>query len=278
MRFHKFTIDYRKDRDYKDFLNKGYFLHLHDDADTKDLGSIHCQVILRKPTHRPIFAARLSVGSRASETPWDGHIQVLGSGFFWGFTWGRKLAHWLTNGKREGYRNREWSMRLDGSTLYHNLWMDGAGCIYETPEERRKRRKRWFKRSGALKLSPLYHIWGPVQYFYQDLRSSSWRTQLAFENEDVYPVSLMPRLVTKGRKKSKKREIIGVDIDVDAPKGVPYCVDHSGGWKGDRVYGFSVRTDWDVAPIDWHEEAINLVHAYIMKERVRTGFVKPDPV
>lgn len=73
-----------------------WFFHLHRGPEYGD-GPIldgHLEFVLSKPT--PEFGIHLSVGTRGSETPWDGYFKVAGTTLYWGIQQGGSLAEKVT--------------------------------------------------------------------------------------------------------------------------------------------------------------------------------------
>jgi hypothetical protein len=92
---------------------------------------------------------------------------------------------------------------------------------------------------------------------------------------EEYPIVVKLQEQSYGREKSKHK-VISYCVDVTAKRGIPDSYDHSGGWKGDRVYGFSVnvKNHGD----GWEIDARNLITAYILKNRGESGFREAQPI
>lgn len=215
-----------------------------------------------------VFAWILSIGNKGSETPWDGHISVLGQSIFWSFSRGRRFADFLTSRKRK-YTSREIGLRTTERRLDVYIWAI---------------KHEWsrYSKGGGLGFSiPIYisipdALWGKKYYDYEIV--DKYKSHLTFP-EGVYPVTMHLQKMTLRRRKRKdkiySRKWI---IEIDSETGIPSHVDHSGGYKGDRTFGFAVDFPFEAVPHHWWGPAANLAAAYILKERGRTGFVKPDPI
>lgn len=269
----------------------------------------HVEFVLSKPT--PEFGINFEVGTRGSETPFDGYLKIAGTTLYWGLEAGGDLATNITQfwfnrlpnrlrsrdcligpGKPETcdcppwnpgstskrhigrngepcdfiYEGRRFQIRTDGGCLWLELWTRKNG--HKSGEF-----ARW--RSRSIKLNPIDILFGDKRYWYED---SEVDRILIDMPEAVYPVKATLQRQRFGRPKLPKRHVQSWTVKVDAYecKGIPNRVDHSGGWKGDRVYGFSVglkegRKDWQI-------DAKAAIEARILKDRADSGFRKPDPV
>lgn len=261
----------------------------------------HVEFVLRKPTGE--FGASFEVGTRGSETPFDGHVKIAGTALYWGIEQGGALADkitqlWLNrtpnrltkaclsntcdcpqwapgatskrhhgrNGKRyeNRYEGRSLSIRTGDARLWWTLWLPKNGST--------KGFASW--RSGALRLNPLDRILGERRYWHDDVET---RRILIDMPEAVYPVAATLQRVTFGRPKGRKLQSWGVDVKADECKGIPDHYDSSGGWKGDRVWGFGVKLKQGDRP-DWHIDAKAAIEASILQRRADSGFRKPQPV
>lgn len=261
MKFYKSTHDERKRHPAKGVVHhKRRFFYKEVPEDLKDLFRI--ETIVRKP--RAEFSIKFHVGNAGSETPWDGHLNVLGSAFYWGISPGRDLAQKLTTNKKHKYDGRDISLRLSDRRAYFKLW---------APSDRWERGEmaRW--RDSSFRISPADILFGAKRYSYKDLSIARMEIDLP---EGSYPVIVKVQEQTLARTKSKRVIEKKLILDVEAPKGIPIYVDHSGGWKGDRVYGFGVGLKELRA--NWVQDAKNAITAWALAERAKNGFVKPDPI
>lgn len=234
------------------------------------------------------FSSRFHIGNEGSETPWDGHLSIGPFAIYWGHSAFRHLASWLT--RCSGYRwdTRDWMLQLtDEWGLRWQFANHSDMCAVRRERQQEKAHNRGKKsrrirslREGYINLNIPDLIWGPVRYSYEDVAHHS--ALLKFE-EGEYAVILTLQRTFKGRTKvDKRKHEISWSIDVEAPRGVPTHYDSSGGWKGDRSYGWGVAYPDAVAnpdsanslPLDWEENAERLVTEWVLKQRERTGFVK----
>lgn len=238
----------------------------------------HLETYVRKNFKEQPFAIRLHTGNEGSETPWDGHLIFLWFGIFWGHTFFRKWASWISRCTGYKYDTREWAIRITDKSLSWSIAEHSDMCDHYRMHSRSKGRKvrntpRW--RRGYISISPAEWIWGPKRYSYETV--DSFATILKFEEGD-YPVIIDLRKSYLGRTKvPRSKHVQSWTLEVDAPNGIPTHPDRSGGWKGDRTYGFGV----DFTPVDvddWRFDAENAVGAWVRKERARTGFRRADPL
>lgn len=227
------------------------------------------------------FSARFHTGNLGSETPFDGHIQILWFAFYWGWGGNRKLAERISRCSGYKYDTREWSLRIFDNRLWWEFANHSDMCDNRREWRKKKngnrRRRTW--RDGSVCLSVPELLLGPKRYSDETLDGHA--TLLRFP-DGSYPVIIDLQRVRLGRTRvGKHRHVVSYSLDVDAPSGIPTHVDHSGGWKGDRTYGFGVDfTHYATAyPRDeWKQHAEAAVTAWVIHERERTGFVRPDPV
>lgn len=261
MNWHRYTVD-RAAQDPRPGIvhHKSWYLTLfRGGSKGRDLG-LRVETILQKP--RPEFSARLHVGGGWSETPFDGHLTILGSGVYWGIGAGWKVAEWFTKRDKHRYEGRDLRVSIHDGKLWLSVW------THPTYHERGEFAE-W--RDRCFKLNPLDALFGERRYWYEDEAHAAIAVQMP---EGVYPVEATLQRQLFGRPKLKKRVESWV-VDVDAPKGIPDSRDLSG-WKGDRVYGFSVSLREKRA--DWHVDAKAAIEAYILKNRAESGFREPEPV
>lgn len=225
----------------------------------RELFGGNLEIHIVKPIFR--FAWMFQVGNIGSETPFDGHITFFGSSIFWGLNRGNRLAQWLTKSPEEKYDHRHLGFRIYDGKLYFFGWVSP-----DFPPNGRF--SKW--RYKTFLLNPMDILQGEVRNNFEDQEEASTYVQL---NDEVYLAHLKLRKCFTGRPKSKSR-IVTYYVDVDCPDGIPSHVDHSGGWKGDRVYGFAVEIKNPNA--DWVMTALNLIAARIYKDRGDSGFIKAD--
>lgn len=254
-------------------LKDGQWIEAHE----KDVWQAHIELPLRKSPKDNWFAFRFHIGNLGSETPWDGHLTLFGWSWYWGHSGMRKLADRLTRCSGYKYDTRDWQLRIfDGKVGYSIAEHSDMCREYPRWRKNKKGKPRKNRRQGVLNLSIPEAIWGPYRYSYDDVSVHQTVLQMP---EDGYAVILTLQRVFFGRTKvDKRKHIQSWSVDVDSPRGIPTHVDHSGGYKGDRTYGFGVKFYPSNGIQNWEEEAEVAVKAWVERERARTGFVKPDPV
>lgn len=259
MRLHYFKIDENARRTGRGTIHHlRQFWTIHRGNSDRQLFAGHIETILRKP--RLEFSARFHVGTAGSETPFDGHLTIFGSGIYWGTENGRKLASRITREKKHQYEGRDLSINLYGEgsrRLYWRIW---------THQDRTERGEFAKWRDSSVNLNLLDHWFGQKKYTYTDLE---WALIAIVMPEGTYPVRATLQEVSFGRPKTK-RPVKSLTISVDAPKGIPTHYDKSGGWKGDRTYGFSVG--FKERREDWAIDAGNAITAWVYDHRARSGF------
>ena len=268
----------------------------------------HVEFVLSKPTSE--FGINFEVGTRGSETPFDGYLKIAGTALYWGIEAGGDLATSITqfwfNRLPNRLRSRACLIRPGqpetcdcppwnpGATSKRHIGRNGEWCdfVYEgrrfqiRTSDGRLRLELWTRKGGwkrgefapwrsrSVKLNPIDILFGDKRYWYED---SEVDRILIDMPEAVYPVKATLQRQRFGRPKLPKRHILSWRVDVDASecKGIPNRVDHSGGWKGDRVYGFGVGLK--ESRRDWQVDAKAAIEARILKDRADSGFRKPDP-
>lgn len=279
--FHFFSINEREKRNgrahYWSYWRR--FLHVYKvypDGMERSLWDGHVEYSFKK-VPSSAFSLRFHIGNAGSETPWDGHIYILWFNFYWGHSGFRKLADWLTRCSGYKYDTREWSLRAFDNRLWWEFANHSDMCDLgkgPNPGRGKKYRRRTWRR-GSINLSIPEAIWGPKRYSYEDVETFNGLVKLP---EDSYAVVVRLQRQYLGRTKVAKRKHIQTwCLDVDAPTGIPTHPDHSGGWKGDRTYGFGCKFAYPSSN-GWQIDAIAAVTAWVLNERARTGFRKPDPV
>ena len=247
MHLHRHTIDNLRDRRGRGLFNRSYFLWLrrHEDADESAQFSTQLVLGLVKPR----LSFRLHVGTRGSETPLDAHLDVLGNAVYVNTSIGRRLAHALSRGV-----SKTIAFRLEDGKLWYTLWANEHSY------------RRGDRRQGALTVSPAELLWGPKRYSYEDLAVADVEITMP---DGQYPVTLTLQRCRYGR---ARRRLVdqGYVVDWNAPRGIPTHFDHSGGWKGDRTYGSAIALP--ERRNDWPADAGQLLMAWVMEQRGRTGF------
>lgn len=256
-------------------VNMRRFLHLYWKGESKSWDG-HIEYSIKKKLDDHLFSARFHIGNAGSETPWDGHLCFLWFNFYWGHTGFRKLAEFLTRCSGYKYDSREWSLKIFDGRLWWEIANHSDMCDKRKHGGRVKRQKRrrnsW--RRGSINLSVPEAIWGPRRYTYED--KDVYQALLKFPDGEYAVILTLQRVLFGRTKVDKSKHEVSWSVDVDAPRGIPTHVDHSGGWKGDRTHGFGVKID--EPGDDWEVAAVDAVIAWVNKERKRTGFVAPDPV
>lgn len=256
----------------------------------------HVELVLSKPTDE--FGLNFEVGTRGSETPFDGYVKIAGTTVYWGIEQGGRLAElitqrWMTrsrmaiaclddicncppnyptgstknhpNGENR-YEGRRIQIRTGDGRIWLELWTRKNGWT-------RGEFAEW--RSHSIKLNPLDVIFGEKRYWYDDVDQARILIDMP---EAVYPVKATLQQQRFGRPKLPKRHVKSWVVDVDAAecKGIPDHFDHSGGYKGDRVWGFGVSLK--AHRPDWQIDAKAAIESRILKDRSDSGFRKPQTV
>lgn len=256
-----------------------HMYRVYADGKERNVGEFHIEAMAKKNPGGNIFSSRFHIGNSGSETPWDGHLVILGIGFYWGYSRGRRLATWLTRCSGYKYDSRDWTLRISDGRLWWEIANHSDMCDkvrQERVKKRVKKRRRYHTwRRGSINLSIPEAIWGPNRYTYKTV--DGFATMLTFEDGE-YPVIIDLQRTFFGRTKvDKRKHVQSWTLEVDAPGGIPTHVDHSGGWKGDRTHGFGVNF-LNPRPDEWKIDAEAAVRAWVLNERARTGFRKPDPI
>lgn len=282
-----------------------WFFHLYRGPEYGE-GSIldgYLELVVSKPTGE--FAFDFEVGTAGSETPFDGHVKIAGTTIYWGLKQGSKLADKITQLWLNRLPNRLTEACLDntcgcppwnpGATMKRHHGRNGKPCnsrydgrqlkVY-TYEQRLwwqiwTREGGWERgefanwRSGSIHLNPLDVIFGSRRYWYDDVEEARILIDMP---EAVYPVKATLQQQRFGRPKLPGRHIKSwsVDVRADECKGIPNRYDASGGWKGDRVWGFGVKLK--ARRNDWPIDAKAAIEARILKDRADSGFRKPQPL
>lgn len=258
-----------------------HFYKVYPDGTERQLWQAHVEIPVRKKIKEHWFGIHFHVGNNGSETPWDGYLTLFGTTIYWGHTGFRKLADRIS--KCEGYKydHRDFTIKVSGTDIYYDLWSHSDMCETHSRWVERGKKVKWKKnwRSGSINLSIPKAIWGPKRYSYEDL--DTHQAILSFPDGD-YAVILTLQKQFYGRTKiDKSKHEVSFAVDVDAPRGIPSHVDHSGGWKGDRTFGYGVEIEIDHiqnGELMWKGKAEVAAKNWVLRERERTGFVKPDPI
>ncbi|CAN5145394.1 hypothetical protein BH11ACT6_BH11ACT6_34720 [soil metagenome] len=278
-------------------------------AQEREVFGGHVEFVLSKPT--PEFGINFEVGTRGSETPFDGYLKIAGTTLYWGLNQGGELATSLTQFWLNRLPNRLRSRDClvgpgrpetcdcppfrPGASSKRHIGRNGDTCdvMYEGRrfQVRTSDGKLWLEiwtlkngwtrgqfaewRSRSIKLNPLDLIFGSQRYWYDDVDHADILVQLP---EAEYPVKATLRQQRHGRPKLPKRHVKSWSVNVDAAesKGIPNRFDHSGGWKGDRVWGFGVKLK--DRRRDWTVDAKAAIEARILKDRADSGFREPLPL
>jgi len=261
MRFHLFTVNHGRDDD-RALVHRAWHLTLWRGRgnEERSVWAGHIEVVIRAP--RPEFSARFHVGTAGSETPWDGHLTILGNGVFWGHEGGRRLADRITREKRHPYEGRDLSLSLHDGRLYWRIW------THQNHHERGEF-ARWRERSIRVNIADI--LLGDRRYSHEDIAHSVAALVLP---EGVYSVSLTLQRVTYGRPRGRKRR--SWSVEWEAPKGIPTYADPNR-WKGDRSYSSGVKIRHQ-RPNHWVAEALNQLGAWVFQQRADHGFPAPSYV
>lgn len=261
-RIHYFKIDERKNNPCKRgvYYYMRRFLTIYK-KDGSELFSGHLETNIVKPEAK--FGCKFQVGNAGSETPFQGYIQLFGSGIYWGVSCGRKLAQRITTSEESKYDGRELGFFIMEGSIYFQIW---------TAQDRWKHGEFAQWRAASFSLDPRDYIWGQESANFEQIGKT---VLLDIDMPEAsYPVEVILEKVTWGRPKAKRKDV-SYSLDVNAKKGIPDRVDHSGGYKGDRVYGFNVPIK-DIVN-DWENDAKQLITASILKSRGENHFRKADP-
>ena len=264
MRTHYFTINEAERRPKPSvFSHMRRFLTIYGNED-RTLFAGRIETILRKPL--PEFGFQFHVGTASSETPFDGHLTILGSGIYWGTENGRTLADWITREAAHQYEGRDLALKLFNGLLYWKIWVHGD-------RQEKGEFAKW--RESTLNVSIFDHLYGPRKYSYETVATADIDIALP---EGSYPVTATLQKQTLGRA-GHPRKIESSIVAVDAHTGIPNRFDKSGGYKGDRVYGFAIP--FKHVRNDWWIDAKAAITARILQDRANTGFRKaqaPEPI
>lgn len=211
----------------------------------------HIETIVKRPEAR--FAATFHVGNAGSETPFDGHLILFGSGIYWGVSAGRRLAQRITTSAEHKYDGRDLSISVFEGRLHVNAWV---------PRDRWKRGEfaRW--RNGSIPTNPVEWFFGPKRYSYEDIEKVDVELELP---EGRYPATLTLQECTLRRTKGRvlNRELT---VDVDVKGGVPTEAES---WKGGSTYGYGVKVNDRRA---WARSGKQAAEGWVLNQRARRGF------
>lgn len=243
------------------------------------------EMVVRKRIEDNWFQSQFEIRGPGNDPGWTGYLTLLGVSIYWSTTLFAKLAERLTRCEVYPYDGRLWRLYLSNGRLHWSIAEHDDSCrrIFGPLNKRRvlngpgklrrsERYPRW--RRGSIMLNLVEAIYGPKRYSYRNLE---WFVADLTFPDGVYPAKLTLQMVRFGRTKvDKAKHEVSYCIDVDSREGIPTHYDKSGGWKGDRTYGFGVnfpytRTD------GWKIDAEAAVMAWIYNNRARTGFREPLP-
>ncbi|MGH9004559.1 MAG: hypothetical protein ACRDYV_15655 [Acidimicrobiia bacterium] len=180
----------------------------------------HVQVHLQSP--RPELSVRLHAGTRGSETPWDVHMTVLGSGVYLGLGGiGPRVAEWLSRGgATDG--GRDLSLAVHGGRAWWRIWTSPHSWT-------RGRFASW--REASLSVNPLdYLLGGPARYSYEDI-SPPTSVQLLTAEGTEHEVTLTLQRQTLARRRGPRR--MSWVAHWESPgEGIPV---RNHAWKGDGI-------------------------------------------
>lgn len=218
---------------------------------------LSAELYLRKPARSMLGnnpSARLHIGGRGSETPYDAHLDlgVIAGYFSIGGGFGTRLAERLTGGK-----GRDIKAYLHGWHLYWKLWTtEDHNC----PGWRDGRYQPWRCRDGNITVNLCDYLYGgSAKYSYEDVEGPT-ETEVALA-EGSYPVTLKLQRQTLGRPRGPRTS--SWCVDWSAPGGIPF---RNHDWKGDCVYNSAVKVD---GPIGWVAAAKEAIRADVLRDRER---------
>lgn len=236
------------------YFSKTFFLKVYrNGAENRESFGGQIQVVLSKP--RPEFGASFSVGGRWSETPFDGHLTVLGTGIYWGLSTGGKLAERISKGA-----SRELSAAIHHGHLWLKLWSRANGSWTRGDPE------NW--REKSFRVNPLDIFLGPLRYAYEDIDTV---TRMLTVPGGQHTVKLKLQHVSYGR--AKGRKTLSWAVDWDARPGIATEPDR-GGWKDGLTYGsgFTISRNHG----HWAEEALARLASWVYAERAKSGLYLTD--
>lgn len=229
-----------------------------------NMGGHHlsAEVIAQKP--KPEFSVRFHAGNLGSETPFDAHLTVAGTGVYLGTTLGRRAAHILSLGEktyrgRKLYGGRDLSLALHNGRLWWHVWTDPTDWS-------RGRFAGWRERSLTVNPADIL-LGGPKRGSHEDVAGTEAVIVLP-EGEQHLKLTL--RRATWGRPKGRKDH--SWNVDWSATPGISVRPDD--GWKG-PVTGSSVNITDQQAAGDWAAAAMAALHGWVKETRARYGY-KPE--
>lgn len=217
----------------------------------------HVEAVIARP--RAEFSARLHVGTAGSETPWDGHLTILGTGLYWGIGGGGKIADLLTRETRHKYEGRDLSLAIHNGSLWWRVW------THDMTTERGEF-AAWREKSVSVKVLDLL-LGGPRRYTYETLDTANGVVRLA---DGDYPVTFELQRQTLSRPRGPKRSEQVVEW---SSTGIPCEFDD--GWKGGATISSAFPMRYQGRR--WVDQAVRELAAWVMTERARREFTAPIP-
>lgn len=215
----------------------------------------HIEVPIRRRP-RPEFSLRFHIGGRGSETPWDGHLTVLGSGLYWGLGFGGHMAERITKGK-----GRDIGVSVHDRKVWWQLW--------DTPGEWRNDQPKWWQ--GTFTVDPSEWLWGRRRYTSDKIGDPVTVTVETAEgtvHDDV--VLQLQRSWHGWHRRPRPAGRDEYTVDWSTKSGFPYRF-HD--WKGDEVLGSGeTLTRAEGTSPDWTHYAIQKIRAHVTRLRLDEGW------
>lgn len=263
MRLHFHTINYRTRHPRTSgrmWLHRGIFAHLYTAVDTADERSIaggHVELISRRP--EPTFAARFHVGNAGSETPFDGHLLIAGTGVYWGLENGGKVAARLSRCARHKYEGRDVSVSVRRGQLSWRLWTHAGTWV-------RGEFGRW--REKSVSINPLDYVLGGPKRHHREHTGDAVFVEVPIDGVD-YRVRFRLDRMWRGRPRGPRTRAWEIDWNCDA--GIPTEPDR-GGWKD----GLTMGSGFEIpSPDDWVADGVAYLTAWVYEQRARRGYRAP---
>lgn len=191
----------------------------------------HAQVVVSRPSAE--FSLRLHVGGLGSETPWDAHATIAGTGVYAGLGGiGGRLAQWISRGK-----GADLSAYLHDWTLRWKLWReeDSSGSRWRVNRRGQRVFQSWRSRDGWVSVNLRDHLHGgPLRYSYED--RDEQRTAFVVTTEGTeHMVDFQLQLQTRARPRGPRQH--SVTAHWTCEEGIPVR-NHE--WKGDCTISSAV--------------------------------------